>query len=117
MKLRNGRFKYQYGYLESIGWQQLKNCIFRFLKEFGIYSTYIKGIKPFMKESITTYDEYYKYRQIMFIPTSYKEFVRREYYAVSRRLFPPGNYWDEIYELWVEWSFEEDKISSKTYIQ
>lgn len=111
MKLRNNRFKYQHGYLESIGWRQLKNCIFRFLKEFGFYGAYIKDIKPFM---ITYYGDYAHKQER---PISYKEFVRREFFATSRILFPPGTYWDEVHNLWMEWSFEEDKISSKTYIQ
>ncbi len=111
MKLRNNRFKHQYGYLESIGWQQLKNCIFRFLKEFGFYGAYIREIKPLM---ITCYGDY-KHKYV--VPISYKEFVRSEIFATSRALFPPGTYWDEVYELWMELSFEEDKINSKTYIQ
>ena len=110
MKLNNGRFRYK-DYNQSIDWFQLKRCLFRFLKEFGFYGKYIKEIKQYLLEysvdngvTIAT-------------PISLERYIRkRNYYAQSRNLFPPGIFWDEVYGLWIEWSFEEDKIFSETYI-
>ena len=120
MKLRNSRFRYQNkGYLESISWEQLRNCLFRFLKEFGFYGRYIKEIKPYMtKQVVETYEHGWDAQTLIeIVPISYKAFVRKNYLALTRQIFPPGVFWDEIYYLWMEWSFEEDNIYSKTYIQ
>lgn len=118
MKLRNNRFRYYQnkGYLESIGWEQLRNCIFRFLKEFGFYGKYIKDIKPYMVEEVGFYFNGESYI-IETVPISFKKFIRKYDFALSRNLFPFGNFWNEVYDLWKEWSFEEDKIYSKTHIQ
>ncbi len=120
MKLRNSRFRYQNkGYLESIGWEQLRNCLFRFLKEFGFYGRYIKEIKPYMtKQVVETYGHGFDTQTLIeTVPISYKDFVRKNYLALTRQIFPPGDFWSEVYGLWLEWSFEEDNIYSKTYIQ
>lgn len=108
MKLRNNRFNYAKDYKESIGYEQLRRCIFRFLKEFGYYSAYVRDIKPHLK----IYDLDYSFAVEKKI--SYKDFVRRSFMALSRNIFPQGELWDDIYPLWVEWAFEEDKIYSRT---
>ena len=112
MKLKNKRFRY-YNYRQSIDWFQLKRCLFRFLKEFGFYGKYVKEIKPYLIEYSFDYENNIRIET----PISLKKFIRRIPYAQSRDLFPPEFFWNEIYNLWIEWSFDEDKIYSKTYIE
>ena len=112
MKLKNKRFRYE-DYRQSIDWFQLKRCLFRFLKEFGYYGKYVKDIKPYLVE----YSFDYTCNLRIETPISLKKYFRDLcLYAQSRCLFPRETFWNEVYELWVEWSFEEDKIFSKTYI-
>ena len=110
MKLKNKRFRYE-DYRQSIDWFQLKRCLFRFLKEFGFYGKYVKEIKKYLLEYSVDNGV------VIETPISLKKYIRDScVYAQSRNLLPPGMFWDDVYNLWTEWSFEEDKIFSKTYI-
>jgi hypothetical protein len=80
------------------------------LKEFGYYSAYINGIKPYMVEEYYVDDLPFPEEKEL----TFKKFIRRNYKALSRLMFPDGELWDDIYSLWTEWAFEEDKIYSKT---
>ncbi len=98
-------------YKESISREQLRKCLFRFLKEFGFFHKYLSEIKWYLTRS------YYDcLGEIKYVPISYDEFLKRKIFALRRNMFPDGNIWDEIYNLWVSWAKEEDAINEITRI-
>ena len=76
-------------------------CIFRFTKEFGCFSAYLRGMNKIMtKADMPLCGIYYN-----------------NIYALSRALFPKdSSYWDMIYALWVEWAKSEDNIGERTFV-
>ena len=90
MKLKNGRFNYTNSHKEYIGYDQLRRCLFRFLKEFGYYSAYINSIKPYMVDYYYSFGDFFPVEEKI----TFKEFIRRNYKALSRMMFPGGELWE-----------------------
>lgn len=99
-------------YKESISREQLRKCLFRFLKEFGFFHKYLSEIKCHLVSAY--YDDLSD--GIKYMPISYDVFLKRQIFALRRNMFPAGNIWDEIYYLWVSWAKDEDAINEKTLI-
>ena len=101
---------------ERIGRKDFKRFLFRFLKEFGYYSTYVKEIKPYCKkfagwDSVTN--------EPIIVDISFDEFLRHYPNNIYRGLFPNNNEhcnWDEIFYLWKEWARQEHYIGDLTRI-
>jgi hypothetical protein len=99
---------------ETINRDQLKRCLFRFLKEFGYYSAYLREIKPHCKEFVS-WDSVTG--QSICKDISYERFLRKFHSAIYRSMFPTNEtYWDTLFYLWQQWAREEDSIDSSTVI-
>jgi hypothetical protein len=99
---------------ETINRDQFKKCLFRFLKEFGYYSAYLREIKPYCKEFVS-WDSVTG--QSICKDISFERFLRRFRSAIYRSMFPTNDtYWDTVFYLWQQWAREEDYIDSSTII-
>ena len=79
----------------------LMRCIFRFTKEFGYFSAYLRGMNKVITKLDRPLCDIYYYHV----------------YALSRSSFPNDEpYWDEIYWLWVDWARHEDDIGEQTLV-
>lgn len=88
-------------YKTTICRENLMRCIFRFTKEFGCFSAYLRG----MNKKMTKADK------------SLCSIYYNSVFALSRISFPDGGgYWDMIHALWVEWAKSEDNIGEHTLV-
>jgi len=101
---------------EFITRAEFKKCLFRFLKEFGYYRSYIKN----MKDANLIFTTYQRFTDggLIEIKTqiSFDTFLSRSLYPTARHMFPysGASLWEKIYNLWVMWAKEEYKITWRT---
>lgn len=99
--------------IEYISRKDFKKYLFRFLKEFGYYRSYINDMnKHNMKRMVYTHDGIMSH--IVTIP--FDEYVSMFGQPMTRYMFPyvSGLMWEKIYDLWKIWAKEQHKISWNT---
>ena len=100
-------------YKKAISRDQLKRCLFRFLKEFGYYSAYIRDIKPYCRDLVG----WNSLHEPIFTDITFDRFLKRFHHAILRTMFPYNEtHWDTLFYLWQQWAREEDSIDSSTVI-
>ena len=99
--------------IEYMSVKDFKKYLFRFLKEFGYYRSYINDMKKYnMKRMVFTHEGIMSH--IVTIP--FDEYISLFGQPITRYMFPCSSnpMWEKIYDLWRIWAKEQHKISWST---
>ena len=100
----------------TINRDNLRKCLFRFLKEFRYFHSYIREIKNILFIAACIYNEELGHYVYHHERITYAQFLKQFRTPINRGMFPNAPKWDDIYKMWVYWAKEEDEINEKTQI-